>query len=229
MKENTKQKGNMEASYLARQIMKQELIRPWSQKQSKPIAYKGLNDLWEIRFHPCYQSFPNSEPELLTNILKINIERIELDNFFGFPREFRKSYKNLVPFHIPDLDEPYQKGLLTDKIIESKQTLLEQRALLNLTDKPLSEDERHYISENQGIMSYQKGTMFPVAPLKEGMRVRREDSEIMLPVEEVEQMFADKHAYVMFIVGITFPYLEPGTEAERLVKENWLDYYRSKD
>lgn len=123
--------GNLSLAYCATHTFKHVLGNEYDQRESKPIVRASLRDLWELRFHPNFLGNDNSRELQLSTLLDLDIKLLELEGPYGFSHQFRKEYRGLPDnLLIPDVTDNFREGLLTDKIRQAKQKLIDAKAIL---------------------------------------------------------------------------------------------------
>lgn len=202
-----KSNGNLSLAYFARQLEKHAL-RADDQRESGSVVRASLRDLWNLRFHPNYQSYPDDESRTLSGLLQLNPQLMDVDQTrfsFGFPQSERKLYRDLAmcaeyngiacePLIIPDISDKCKKGLLVETTLETMKKISERNLILPDLDEKLLQKIKTNTLSRYGL-------------------------NLEVSVDELRKMYLDKHAYAMFMIGFSFPHLGKDSKAEIVVRE----------
>jgi hypothetical protein len=189
--------GNLNAAYCARHTYKHTLI---SLDRDVPTIKKSLAGLWELRYHPHYEAYPHSTDSKLKDLIGgFDAQRSEISDSLGFPERERRIYRSLAG------EKEYERIMCEPLTIPDVYDVFKRGIL---TDAVTATREKI-------LLEYET--------LKDEKMIQGAIERLGLDIggDELREMFLDRYAYAMFIVGATFPHLIQGTLAEQSV-EDWF-------
>lgn len=201
--------GNLDVAYCARQTYKEWLWRPEFGKESTQIVKDSLTGLWAVREHKHYYAYPNAPPSTLVELIEFNQELTEgifrADLFIAFVDS--ENYRNLAKpsLHIPDLQEPFSQGVLTDVVRATKVRLYQEgtEAVKDYSDAARRvgvsvEDLREAIIDGYGYALFIVAYTFP--KLEKGTKAEK-SVEVLLEDSEKFPRIKNPEKYIASLIG----------------------------